>query len=74
MKILDFICELFSPRKSAAIITRNEVLEEAIDAIQIDAIRVDKLMMSNELFTTECIMGFHAATRQAVMIIDNLKK
>lgn len=72
--MLDFLYDLFSPRKSSASILKDKVLGEAIDAIQTDAIRVDKLMMSNELFTTEYIRGFHAATQQAVMIIHNLEK
>lgn len=74
MKILDFICELFSLRKSAAIITRNEVLNEVIDSVHIDSVRVYGVMRNDELYTPEFKKGYHEATKQALLIIARLKK
>lgn len=74
MKILDFICELFSLRKSAAIITRNEVLEEVENEIKKDSAGATLLMSRSMKFSNDIIKGYLLATSDTLIIIEGLKK
>lgn len=73
MKAIDFICDLFSPRKPVGSIIRNKVLDEVIDSVHIDSVRVYGIMITNEAFTPEFIRGYQAATKNILLIIDDLK-
>lgn len=75
MKVIDFICDLISPRKSTASIIRNKVLDEVIDSVHIVSVRANSLMITNAgLFTSDYVKGYNVATKEALLTIANLKK
>ncbi len=72
--MLDFLYDLFSPRKSAAIITRNEVLEEVEKNIKIDSVNAISVMSRDMKFSTEVSRGYFMAMKDVFDTIENLKK
>ena len=73
MKAIDFICDLFSPRKPVGSIIRNKVLDEVIDSVHIDSVRTYDIMMKNESYTPEFIRGYKVATKEILLIIAKLR-
>lgn len=74
MKAIDFICNLFTPRKSVGSIIRNKVLDEVIDAIHIDSVRVYKALRDDKIYTPEFRKGYHEAIKQSLLITAKLRK
>lgn len=72
--MLDFLYDLFSPRKSAAIITRNKVLEEVEEHIKQSTMFVTKELIDADDITKEFIRGYELSSDNALTIIEGLKK
>lgn len=71
--MIDFICNLFTPRKSVGSIIRNQVLDEVNNSVRIESMKTNIMMTMNTEFNNDHIVGYNSAMYSILNLIDTLK-
>lgn len=72
--MIDFLNNLFTPRKSAGVIQRNEILDEVSNSIRVESMKTNIAMTLNTEFNNDHIVGYNTAMYSVLSLIENLKR